>query len=112
MPTAYLSPGDLDDYGVAGATKAQIIEASNLIDAYLKRPEGLQWVPDYAGLPCYMAALSPSLSLPIAAGIGAGTNVVVPLPAGFSMSITGTVGNVVILDRDSSLQGKSGLVEA
>jgi hypothetical protein len=98
MPSAYLAPADYIPYGVPNATAAQVQAASLLLDAYLKRPEGLQWLPDYAGLPCCMAGLSPHFSFAVAAGIPAGQNVVIPAPAGL-LSIVGQSGNVVVLDR-------------
>jgi hypothetical protein len=59
-----------------------------------------------------MAGLSPAISFPVTGGIAAGQNVVVPLPTGLQLSITGQLGNVVILDRASATQGQAGLVEA
>jgi hypothetical protein len=112
MPSMYLAPSDLTTYGVTNATTAQILEASLLLDAYLKRPEGLMWMPDSIGQPCYTAGLSSPTSFPVSGGIAAGQNVVVPLPTGLQLSITGQLGNVVILDRASATQGQAGLVEA
>lgn len=113
MPAIYLSAADLNTYGVATATAPQILAASTLVDAYLKRPEGLQWMPDYQGLPCYMAGLSPSITLTLAQSISPGTNVTVPIAAGAgNLSTFGTVGEVAILDRGSAQQGKPGVVEA
>jgi hypothetical protein len=99
MPSSYLAGPDLAAYGVPTATSAQITNASLLIDAYLGRPEGLQWMPDAAGLPCYMAGLSPSLSLTLSAAIQPGQDVQVAVPGAGTLSVFGSVGDVVILDR-------------
>lgn len=116
MPSAYLSGADLVTYGVASATPTQITSASSLVDAYLRRPDGLMYVNDFQGLPCYMAALSPNLSLSLPAPISPGTNVVITLPwpaAGNGIiSQTGTIGTVVILDRASGNQGQTSNCEA
>ncbi len=96
MPSAYLSGGDLTTYGVPNATAAQITQASALIDAYLKRPEGLVWAPDAQGQPCYMAALSASLSFSLSTGIGPGQGVPVTL-AGPVANLQ--PGDVLVLDR-------------
>jgi hypothetical protein len=99
MPSAYLAGSDLAIYGVPNATAQQILNASMLIDAYLGRPEGLQWLPDAAGLPCYMAGLSASLSLTLPANIQPGQNVQVAVPGASTLSVFGSLGDVVILDR-------------
>lgn len=97
MPSAYLAQNEYIDYGVATTTPQSVLSASSLVDAYLRRKEGLQYMTDAAGLPAYMAGLSPSLTLNIAGGVAAGTNVVVPVASG--LSITGALGDAVILDR-------------
>lgn len=97
MPSAYLAQNEYIDYGVATTTPQLVLSASSLVDAYLRKKEGLQYMTDAAGLPTYMAGLSPSLTLTIAGGVAAGTNVVVPITSG--LSITGALGDAVILDR-------------
>lgn len=112
MPSAYLTQADAIAYGVSNATAAQIIEASNLVDSYLQRPTGLQYMPDYQNSPCYMAALSPTFSFALTAPLAPGSNVVVPFPQASFMSTVGLVGSVVILERSSTLQGKPNNCEA
>jgi hypothetical protein len=99
MPSTYLAGSDLAAYGVPNATAQQITNACALVDAYLGRPEGLQWLPDYAGLPCYMAGLSPSLTLTAQAAIQSGQNAQIAVPGAGTLSVFGSVGDVVILDR-------------
>lgn len=100
MPSVYLAGADLAAYGVPNATAAQIVAASGLVNAYLRRPEGLQYAPDAAGFPCYMAGMSPTVSLKSSQAISAGQNVAVPFSsAPGMMTVTGNVGDVVILDR-------------
>jgi hypothetical protein len=112
MPSAYLSQDDLNIYDVPTATNAQILSASALVDAYLKRPEGLQWMPDYAGNPCYMSALTPTFSFTLPAPISPGINVSIPTSIAGYVSAYGQVGNVVLIDRLSGVQGKPTNCEA
>jgi hypothetical protein len=100
MASAYLASGELGTYGVPAATTAQITSASALVDAYLKRPEGLQWTPDFNGSPAFMAGLSPTFTLKMTVDIAAGVNVSVPVQYGSGqLSSVGSVGDVVILDK-------------
>jgi hypothetical protein len=108
----YLAPSELNTYGVSGATPAQILAASTLVDTYLRRPEGLEYLPDSFGLPCYMAALTPSITLVATGGLSPGANVFVPIAGASILSQYGHVGDVVIVDRLSASQGKTGVVEA
>jgi hypothetical protein len=105
MPSAYLSQDDYAVYGVQTTTPQAVTQASALVDAYLGRREGMQYMTDYAGLPAYMAGLTASMSLTISGGIPAGANVVVPIASG--LSITGSLGEAVIVDR-----GNKSLCEA
>jgi len=98
MPSSYLTTGDYATYGLPSTTTAaQVAAASTLIDMYLKRPEGLVWVPDGTGAPGWMAALSPTQTFGSSA-IAAGKNVTVPLTGGVASLL---VGDVLILDRGS-----------
>ena len=98
MPqVSYLQPADLDAYGAAGATPAVVAQASTMVDAYLRRPEGLLWSPDAAGQPCWMTKLDPDLALPASAAITPGSSVAVALP-GFMPGLD-DIGDVLVLDR-------------
>lgn len=99
MPSAYLSGSDPANFGVPNATATQITQASVLIDAYLKRVEGLVWTPDSAGNPGWMVALAPRLTLTASAPIAPGANVVVPVTGGIQ-SIS--VGDALVLDRTNN----------
>lgn len=98
MPSIYLQPEDYAPYEVPSATVQQVQSASALLDGYLRRPEGMLWAPDYAGLPCYMAAMNPRYTFTSVGIIPAGVNVVVPLttpiPANGDL-----IGETVVLDR-------------
>jgi hypothetical protein len=96
MPSTYLTGSDPANYGVPNATAVQIQQASVLIDAYLKRTEGLVWTPDGAGNPGWMSALTPRLSLTAGSAIAPGANVVVPVTGGIQAV---SVGDALVLDR-------------
>lgn len=104
MPSAYLQSADYANYGVPNATVAQVSSASVLIDAYLKRPEGLIWSPDSGGNPAWMAALTPALTLNAAAGFAPGTNVTVPI-TGLIAGLN--VGEVLIADRTNGAKSEA-----
>lgn len=104
MPSAYLTLSDAQQYGLPSVTSGQIASASALIDAYLKRPEGLIWVPDSTGQPAYMAGMSPDYSFTLQSAIQPGNNVAVSL-SGPAMMLQ--VGDILVLD-----QGSAGLTEA
>lgn len=95
-PSSYLSSGDYSTYGVPSATAAQVTQASVLIDAHLKRPEGLVWSPDSAGNPAYMSAASPDLSFVLGTAVSPGKNVVATVTGPIA---TLNVGEVLIADR-------------
>lgn len=96
MPSAYLQSGDYATYGVAAATAQQVLQASILIDGYLKRPEGLVYVADANGNPCYMQAMNPGLAFAASASFEPGVGVVVPVTGPLSAL---QVGDCVVLDR-------------
>jgi hypothetical protein len=100
MPSVYLQPGEYAAYGAPSNTTAgQVSQASVLIDAHLKRLEGLVWSPDSAGNPAWMTALTPRLSLTAPGAIAPGSNVVVPVTGGIQ-SIA--IGDALILDRSNN----------
>jgi len=101
MPSEYIQPSEYPVYGLpSSTTQSQVYEASLLVDAFLRRPEGMVWSPDWMGLPAYMAGLNPSLTFQSSGSITAGSKVAVPLtknvPAWSDM-----IGEVVILDRSN-----------
>jgi hypothetical protein len=96
MPSQYLSGEDLTTFGVADATPMQIIQASGLVDSYLKRPEGLVWKPGFDGLPTFMAGLTPSWSGVLVASIAPGTQVTIASPLA---RMSDLAGEVLILDQ-------------
>lgn len=96
MPSAYLQSAEYATYGVPSATTAQVVQASALIDGFLKRPQGLVYVADSIGNPCYMAALVPGLTFTLQAGITAGASVSVAVNGAVNML---QVGDCVVLDR-------------
>lgn len=99
MPaSAYLNgASDLTTYGLAASTStAKVNEASTLIDAHLKRPEGLVWTPDTAGNPCCMATPDPQLTFTLGAPISPGQNVTVQIAGPLSVL---EPGEVLVIDR-------------
>lgn len=104
MPSQYLALSEAATYGLSAVSSAQIIQASALIDAYLKRPEGLVWAPDSTGNPCYMTAMVPTATFTLNSAISPGSSV--------PISLTGPtqilqVGDVMVLDA-----GVTGSTEA
>ena len=95
--SAYLTGGDLAAYGVPTATAVQIMTASGMLDAYLARPEGLVFTPDFQGLPCYMAGLTPQTTWTLSGSIAPGANVVATITGGIVTQ--DLVGEVLIADR-------------
>jgi len=57
----YLAPSELGTYGVPNATDGANPFGLIVARRYLRRPEGLQWMPDSTGQPCFMAGLSPAI---------------------------------------------------
>jgi hypothetical protein len=114
MPSCYLQPQDYPFFGCPNATQDQVTKASLLVDSYLARPEGLVWMPDSAGQPCYMANLRATYTCAATTAITAGTMVNVPVPPQVynTLSTFGAVGTVVVLDRTTTTGGQTGLVEA
>lgn len=97
MPSAYIQSADYAAYGLpAGTTAAQVTQASELIDGYLRRPAGLIYTPDATGQPCYMSALNPELTFTAVAGFGPGNGIQVQVTGPTAML---QVGDCVILDR-------------
>ncbi|MGH8220891.1 MAG: hypothetical protein ACREUT_20340 [Steroidobacteraceae bacterium] len=99
MPSAYLEVEEGPAYGLSHLDSGEIARASILIDAHLKRPEGLVWMPDAQGAPCYMAALDPVYEFTLAGAIAPGTNVPVTLGDGPASLLQ--PGDVLILDREN-----------
>jgi len=97
MPSSYLQSGDYATYGAPATANADLVmQASVLIDAYLRRPAGLIYTPDSTGQPCYMTALAPELTFQATAGFGPGNGIQVPVSGPAAML---QVGDVVVLDR-------------
>jgi hypothetical protein len=97
--SSYLNlPADAASFGLpAQVTAAQVRQASDYADSYLRRPEGLVWLPDYSGAPGWMANLTPRLTLIAGSAIAPGQNVVVPVTPSFNTA--DSVGEVLVLDR-------------
>jgi hypothetical protein len=97
MPSSYVTTDQAQGFGLSGVTTAQIAAASALIDAFLKRPEGLAWLPDSNGNPAYMAGADPDLTFTLASSISPGTNVSVTLNGPASIL---QVGDILVLGTD------------
>lgn len=91
MPSEYLQPAEGPQYGLKTLDTNEIVQASALLDAYLKRPEGLVWQPDAGGRPCAMQALEPDLTFTLADPITPGQNVAVNLNGPTDLLQTGDV---------------------
>ena len=78
LPTPYLDASEYADYGVPGASAADVGKACRLIDAYLGKPQGLLWSDGADGLPAYMTNASPTASYVLTAPMSPGTSIIVP----------------------------------
>lgn len=96
MASTYLQSADYAEYGVPTATAAQVAQSSTQIDAYLRRPAGLIYIPDSTGQPCYMQVLQPELTFTAGANFGPGVEVTVPVTGPTAML---QVGDCVVIDR-------------
>lgn len=100
MPSTYIQSADYALYGLPGSTTAaQVQQASILIDAYLRRVDGLLWTPDAGGNPGWMMAKTPTLTLAAAGAIAPGNNVVVPVTGGIQAI---AIGDALVLDRTNT----------
>ena len=95
MPSQYIALSEAGEYGLGAVTSGQLTSASLMIDAYLKRPEGLVWAPDSRGNPCYMTSLSPTATFTLNAPIAPGASVPVSLSGPVQILQTG---DTIILD--------------
>ena len=95
-PSSYLSLAEAAAWGLTNVNTNQIIQASALIDAYLKRPEGLTWGPDSTGNPCYMTAAVQTAAFTLTAPIAPGQSVPVSLQGPVQMLQTG---DVIVIDQ-------------
>jgi len=96
MPSSYLTTAEAPIYGLTNFSTSQIIQASALIDAYLKRPEGLVWGPDSTGNPCYMTTPAPVATFELTAPISPGASVPVQMSGPVQIL---QVGDVILLDQ-------------
>ena len=92
---AYIEPGDYAAYGLTGIDPAQVEAAGRVVNAYVRRPEGLVWLPDFTGAPAYMAGADPSYTLNTPAGLSAGTNITLDCPNAGQQYL----GEAVVIDR-------------
>lgn len=92
MPSVYIQPNDYATYGLAAnTTQQQVQQASQMVDSYLKRPEGLLYGVDANGAPAYMLSKTPSAQLSAADGIQPGVAVTVALSGPLGMLQAGDV---------------------
>ncbi len=102
MPSVYLQPSEYATYGLGSdVSVSDIVNASAVVDSYIQRPEGLVWMPDSRGTPCYMASLQATYSATLPVALTAGQ----PATFAYPMAGVGTsnlVGDVLIVDRSDS----------
>lgn len=113
MPgSTYLLPAEYATYGLpSSTTAAQVQQASLCIDAYLRRPEGMVWSPDYLGQPCFMAGQMPSVTWNANGAIAPGTKVAVNLQTGVT-AYNDMRGEVVILDRGNQTLTEACIIDS
>lgn len=112
MPSAYLTSDDLAEYGLPSTTTAaDITRASASVDSYLGRVEGMVWAPDSRGLPCYMAAMSPSFTGKANFALTAG----VPATVAYAPALVGgsdMLGEIIVVDRGTPELTEALVIEA
>jgi hypothetical protein len=89
--------GVTDAYGLPPTLPVGIATlASDIVDGYLKRPEGVVYVADNNGNPVAMAGMLPTQVYKVTGALSAGTNVVATLtPANIRADM---IGEVMVLD--------------
>lgn len=97
---SYIALADAAEWGLAGATQPMLDAATALVNAYLRRPEGVVWAPDAAGAPCYMAGLTPTRALALSDAIVAGQAATVAAPRWVASQ--DLLGEVFVVDRDDA----------
>lgn len=80
----------------ARPTSGSAEQASAIVDAYLKRPEGLVYETDATGVPIYMKGLTAKMTYTIAGALAPGSNVSATVTP--AMLRSDNVGDVLILD--------------
>ena len=92
----YLATAEYATFGLpASTTDNQVSVASNIIDAYLQRTEGLLYTADASGNPLFMTRKAPESSRTLVAGILAGAQIQIVLTGGPIV----TVGDALVLNR-------------
>lgn len=100
MPSKYIDLKELASFGLpSSTTPAQITQASVLIDTYLRRPEGLEYVPDSSGNPVWMKAKVPAGTFLIPAGISPNVGSQVVTMTGPLLSLQ--QGGILVADKDT-----------
>jgi hypothetical protein len=100
MPSAYLDSSEYDTFGLPSTvTDGHVMQASALIDGYLRRPQGLAYLTDQDGTPCAMQGATPRMTYTLAA-LSPGNNVTVTVtPANATQDL---VGEVMVVDLDAT----------
>lgn len=98
-------------YGLPAVIPPGVSEqASAIVDAHLKRPEGMLYVADKNGNPSYMKALTPTFTYQVAGGIAPGSLVTVTVTP--AIVRPDMVGEVLVVDRDNPDLAESLVVTA
>lgn len=99
MPSQYLQSQEWQAYGSPNANDELVQQASTLIDAYLKRPEGMIFATTADQMPGYMVSKYPTFTLLSTAPISPGQNVTVPVAGPIGMA---DFGMCLVLDRSTN----------
>lgn len=92
----YLAAAEYTKFGLPSTTTDDLVsEASNVIDAYLQRAEGLLWTPDANGAPLCMTRKAPDSARVLAGAIAPGLLVPATLTDGAIIQL----GDVLVLNR-------------
>lgn len=100
MPSSYLDSSEYDTFGLPSTvTEGHVMQASALIDGYLRRPQGLAYLTDQDGTPCAMQGATPRMIYTLGA-LSPGSDVTVTItPANATQDL---VGEVMVIDIDKT----------
>ena len=96
--TNYVAASEYSSLGIPTATDDQVSQASNIVDAYIERPEGLLYAADANGTPLYMVRKEVQSTRTLTSALAQGANITASMTAGPLLQS----GTSVVLNRAGS----------